>query len=143
MNSPSKHLRLAALALAGAASFSACTIVRVRQAGSPPQIRGSGLIDGFLGFGMPEIGDPLEIQFLQNDLSIGINLFNLLRVEIGGLGFALALGPVQVGLGTLFYEPEPVPYPPDTGPDDVQVEYVQIEEVGDDALEVDELDEDG
>ena len=138
MTSQSKRLRLTALALAGAALLPACTIVRVRQAGSAPQLRGSGLIDGFLGVGMPEIGDPLEIQFFENDLSIGINLFNLLRVEIGGLGFALALGPVQVGLGTLFYEPEPVPYPPDTGPDEVQVEYVQVEEVGDD-----ELDEDG
>jgi hypothetical protein len=128
MKSHSKHLWLVALALVGVSAFSSCTIVRVRQAGSPPQLRGDGLIDGFLGFGVPEIGDPLEIQFLETDLSVGINLFNLLRVEIGGLGFALSLGIVQFGIGTLFYEPEPVPYPIKTESDAVEVEYVQVEE---------------
>ena len=129
MTSHPKHLRLAALALAGAALCSACTVVRVRSAGSPPQFRTSGLIDGFLGFGMPEIGDPLEVQFLENGLSVGINFFNLLRVEVGGLGFALALGPVQVGLGTLFYEPEPVPYPTHYEPHEVAEDEVQGDEV--------------
>ena len=99
--------RLAPLALALVA-LSACTVVDVRDDEGRVGVRSDGLIDGFATVGWAK--DP---SFLRAELFDGrsdgalalIDLWYLARVEVGAAGASVGVGPFDVGVGTLFYEP--------------------------------------
>ena len=100
--------RVAALALPLVLA-PACTLVAIDSQTGPPGIRADGLIEGHVAFGIRD-----EHQFLHVDLFDGtssgaifeLRLWKLARLEVGLAGAALGLGPVDVALGCLFYEPE-------------------------------------
>jgi hypothetical protein len=87
----------------------ACTLVAIDSQSGPPGIRADGLIEGHVAFGIRD-----EHQLLHVDLFDGtscgaifeLRLWKLARIEIGLAGAALGLGPVDLALGCLFYEPE-------------------------------------
>ncbi|MDF1800216.1 MAG: hypothetical protein P1V81_13635 [Planctomycetota bacterium] len=101
--------------LAMALCASSCTVVAIDSTEHPDGLRMEGLVDGYLAFGMAESHGILEAHLLDghNDGAIAqIGISNLLGVEVGLLGAALTLGPIHLGLGTLFYGPTP-PYIPE------------------------------
>jgi hypothetical protein len=100
----------AALALSTLAlGTAACHVVHVGSEEGPPRIESKGLVDGHIA-----VGIPAEDHLLHADLfdgsspgSIGeITVWKLFRLEVGLAGASLGLGPLQLGLGVLFYSPE-------------------------------------
>lgn len=97
---------LAALSLALLAP--ACTLISVDQREGPPGVRAEGVVDGHAVFGWRS-----EHSFLRAELFDGtsggalfeLSLWKLLRLEAGLAGACLGLGPIDLGLGTLFFEP--------------------------------------
>jgi len=124
---------LARLVLPGLVlACSACTLVRVDSHGAPPSIQSHGLIDGHVA-----VGIPAEDQLLRASLFDGrspgavgeLVIWKLLRVEVGLAGAAIGIGPFDLALGVLAYEPrlpdyvehEPEPAD-DDGPSDGEPE---------------------
>lgn len=105
-----------ALALAGALSVSSCTIVDTHTTSDPSGVHMHGLVDGFATLGMAESRGLFRLGVLDgpNSGSIAsVNLSNLLALDVGLLGAAITIGPIHLGLGTLFYSPDPPPFPSD------------------------------
>ena len=100
-----RHLSLLALSLLA----SSCTVTSVGPEDAPPRVEASGLIEGHAAFGFRD-----EDRFLRLDVLDGrsdgalaeFTLWRLLRLEVGALGLGIGVGPFDVALGTLFYEPE-------------------------------------
>jgi len=113
------HPALFALALTTLAT--SCTIVEIDSGGSTDGLRADGLIDGYVALGMAETQNLFEAELLDGD-SPGalarISLANLLAVEVGAVGAALTVGPLHLGLGTLFYSPCPPNLPVEEGGDE-------------------------
>jgi len=95
--------------LALASLFSGCTITSVGAEDAPPRVEADGLLEGHAAFGFRD-----EDRFFVLDVLDGssdgavaeLTLWRLLRLEVGALGVALGIGPFDLALGTLFYEPE-------------------------------------
>lgn len=100
--------RILASALIAPLVLSACTLVTVNSESSPPHVKVRGLIDGHLAFGIRD-----EDQIIHADLFDGaspgaigaLSLWKLLRVEIGVVGAAVGVGPIDVALGVIAYNP--------------------------------------
>ena len=106
---------LPALALVGLAS--SCTIVQIDSSDHPDGLRVEGLVDGHLALGMTPYRNLFEAQLLDGDnpgALARVSLANLLAVEVGAVGAAVTIGPLHLGLGTLFYSP----YPPNIPAED-------------------------
>lgn len=106
-------MKLPILALALCAS--SCTVVAIDSSEHPDGLSIDGLVDGYVAFGMAESHGILEAHLLDghnNGAVAQIGISNLIGVEVGALGAALTLGPLHLGLGTLFYDPTP-PYIPE------------------------------
>jgi hypothetical protein len=76
---------------------------------APPRIESRGLIDGHAAVGMRDEDDFFRLRVLdgESDGSLGeVVLWKLFRLEVGALGLGVGLGPFDLALGTLFYEPE-------------------------------------
>ncbi len=85
-----------------------CTIVRGTSNGQPPQVRFNGVVDGYIGFGWPESDSLVRLDVLDGRSSGSVaylEIWRLLRLEIGVAGAAVGIGPFDFGIGTLFYEP--------------------------------------
>jgi hypothetical protein len=112
-----KPTLIAGLALAALPALSSCTIVRIDSSDHPNGFEAHGLIDGYLAFGMSD-EDGLFDATLFDGPNAGslasIRFANLLALDIGAVGAAFTLGPIHLGLGTLFYSP----YPPYFAPED-------------------------
>lgn len=109
MHHPSLPL---ALALAGASLLGSCTIVDSHTTSDPTAFHMHGLVDGYAAFGMAESRGLLRLGVLDgpnHGSIVNFNLANLFAIDAGIVGASLTLGPVHLGLGTLFYDPEP-PY---------------------------------
>ncbi|MEM7306441.1 MAG: hypothetical protein AAF682_07220 [Planctomycetota bacterium] len=86
-----------------------CTLISLESEDSPPGLEADGLIEGHLAFGIRD-----EDQFLRLDLFDGsspgavgeLTLWKLFRLELGLAGAAIGLGPIDLALGTLAYDPE-------------------------------------
>lgn len=92
-----------------AALLSACTITRMGGESGPPRVQATGLIEGHAAFGIREDDDFLRLRVLdgESDGALGeFVLWKLLRLEVGALGVGVGIGPFDLALGTLFYEPE-------------------------------------
>ncbi|MEQ1892212.1 MAG: hypothetical protein ABL998_06690 [Planctomycetota bacterium] len=86
-----------------------CTVTSVGAEDAPPRVEADGLIEGHAAFGFRD-----EDRFLRLDVLDGssdgavaeFTLWRLFRLELGALGLGVGIGPFDVALGTLFYEPE-------------------------------------
>ncbi|MFT4710235.1 MAG: hypothetical protein ACI9D0_000164 [Bacteroidia bacterium] len=93
-------------------ALSSCTVLDIEEDNSLPGLRVDGLLSGHAAFGMSDESGLFEARIFDGPSSGGIaslRISNLLGLEVGLLGAAFNLGPIHLGLGTLFYDPEP-PY---------------------------------
>jgi len=100
-----RHLPLLALV----PLVSACTITSVGSEDAPPRVEAEGLIEGHAALGWRDERRLLELELLDGSSHGAVaefKLWRLLRLEVGLLGIGLGVGPVDLALGTLFYEPE-------------------------------------
>lgn len=89
----------------------ACTLVRIgpEDDRGPSRLQADGLVDGYLAVGIPEEDDLLDLQLFSGRSSgslLELSVWKLLRVELGLAGASLGVGPLDLGLGVLAYEPE-------------------------------------
>lgn len=100
----------ARLALPLLALAPGCTVFSAHTAGDPPRIESHGLVDAHVALGFPAEKELLGAEVLDGRSQgalLRLNLFQLVRLEVGAVGAAVGLGPLDVGVGTLFYDPEP------------------------------------
>ncbi len=124
---PSRTL-LKLVFLASLPILSSCTLIRVRSHDHPPSLQASGLIEGHLAFGMNAETRIVDLDLFDGRSSGAIAelvVWKLFRLEVGIAGVAVGVGPVDVGLGVLAYEPRMPDYPSSREQD--------IEEMEDDA----------
>ena len=98
------------LALALCAATSSCTIVSVGPEDGPARLEAGGLIDGHVAVGIPEEDDLIDLELFDGSSDgsvVEFRLWKLLRLEAGLAGASVGVGPLDVGLGVLAYEPEP------------------------------------
>ena len=106
MNLPMPKPTFAILALC--AGLSSCTIIDTHTSSDPVGVHLDGIVDGYASFGLAESRGLFRLGVLDgpNDGSVvSVNLANLLAVDVGLVGAALTIGPLHLGLGTLFYSP--------------------------------------
>ena len=97
-----------ALAL-GLLLLSACRVLDVDTVGGPPRIESRGLIDSHLALGIPSESHLLHLDLFDgtSDGAVAeLTLWKLFHFELGLAGLSIGLGPVHLGVGVLFYEPE-------------------------------------
>jgi len=105
-------------------ALSACTIIRIDSSSDISGFEAQGLVNGYLALGMSDEEGLFEATLLDGPHEgslASIRVANLLALDVGLLGAAVTLGPLHLGLGTLFYEPLPPYFAPDDdadGPDD-------------------------
>jgi hypothetical protein len=96
------------VAVLGLPLLGACTVTRMGAEDGPPRVQCDGLIEGHAAWGLRAEEDFFRLQVLDGS-SPGalaeVVLWKLFRLEVGALGVSLGLGPVDLALGTLFYEP--------------------------------------
>jgi hypothetical protein len=101
--------RSLAAALLAAAFLPACTITSIGSEKGPPRVESEGLIEGHAAVGWRADDRFLRLQVLDgsSDGALAeLAVWKLLRLEVGALGVGIGLGPIDLGLGTLFYDPE-------------------------------------
>jgi hypothetical protein len=95
-----------ALALALAPS---CTLITLDSRSGPPGLSANGLVEGHAAFGIRDEDHVLHAELFDGSSpgAIGeIVLWRLARLEVGLLGIAIGLGPIDLALGALCYDPE-------------------------------------
>ncbi|MBM3984266.1 MAG: hypothetical protein FJ296_01020 [Planctomycetes bacterium] len=105
--------RLASLALLLALATPACVVIDVTADHEAGGLKSTGLIGGYATAGWPCDDSLMKLGLLdgRNDGAIFLlQVWKLLRVEVGLLGLAVGLGPLDAGVGILFYDPEPPAY---------------------------------
>ena len=98
-----------AAALLGAAALSGCTVTSVGAEDGPARIESDGLLEGHAAVGLREEDEFLRVRLLDGESggALGeIVLWKLFRLEVGALGLGVGIGPFDLALGTLFYDPE-------------------------------------
>lgn len=103
-------MRILPLPLVSLALFllPSCTILHVDSATGPPRVQVGGLIDGHLALGIRDEPHLLHASLFDGSSpgSIAeIVIWKLFRLEIGVAGVAVGVGPIDAGLGVLFYDP--------------------------------------
>lgn len=97
-----------------AAVLCACTVVQLDPRESPQGVRASGLIDGHLVFGWSAEDAPLRLQLFDgrgDGALVELAVWKLFRIEVGLAGASIGVGPIDMGLGVLLYEPALPPQP--------------------------------
>ena len=88
---------------------SGCTITSVGAEDAPPRVEADGLIEGHAAFGFRDEDRFLRLELLDGSSDGAVaefTLWRLFRLELGALGLGVGIGPFDVALGTLFYEPD-------------------------------------
>jgi hypothetical protein len=96
-------------AAVGAAFLSACTVTSMGAKDGPPRVESDGLIEGHAAVGFRSDDGILRLRVLEGDSDGALGelvLWKLFRLEVGALGLAVGIGPLDLALGTFFYEPE-------------------------------------
>lgn len=86
----------------------ACRVLDVQTDPNATGIRSDALIEGYATFGFADDPSIVRVDVLDGPSRGGIfyfELWYLLRVELGLAGFAVGVGPLDFGIGTLFYHP--------------------------------------
>ena len=107
------HARLAALALLLALLLPACIVMDVRANHDGHGFSSVGLIGGYATAGWPADDSILKIGLFEgrsDGTLLSVQVWKLVRVEIGLIGLSLGIGPLDAGIGTLFYDPRPPAY---------------------------------
>ena len=92
-----------------AAVLSGCTITSMGPESGPPRVESDGLLEGHAAFGWRAEDRFLRLRALDGDSEGAVfefALWKLFRLELGALGAGVGIGPFDLALGTLFYEPE-------------------------------------
>lgn len=92
-----------------AAFLSACTVTSVGAENGPPRVESDGLLEGHAAFGWRAEDRFLRLHALEGDSDGAVAelvLWKLFRLEVGALGLGIGVGPFDLALGTLFYEPD-------------------------------------
>lgn len=100
------HRRLAGLLLLSLAP-TACTVVNVRG-GPGAELHSNGLVEGFASAGWADDPALLRVDVLDGRSPGAIarlDLWYLARFELGMAGVSAGVGPLDFGIGTLFYDP--------------------------------------
>lgn len=103
-------IRLAAASALALPLFasSGCTVMDVHSSEQRAEVHSHGLIDGFASFGFAEDPSFFKVEVLdgrsEGALAL-VDLWYLARVEVGLAGASVGVGPFDIGIGTLFYEP--------------------------------------
>lgn len=106
-------LRLAPLALLLALLAPACIVIDVRADHEAGGFQSMALIDGYATAGWPADDSLLKLGLLDgrsDGTLLMLQVWKLLRFELGLVGFTLGVGPLDLGLGTLFFDPDPPAY---------------------------------
>ena len=110
---------------------SSCSLITVDSQDGPPGARAEGLVDGHAVFGWRAEDTLLRAELLDGTSDgalFELTVWKLLRVEVGLVGLCVGLGPIDLGLGTLFFDPT---VPPLMGEADEESETEDEEEDGD------------
>jgi len=86
-----------------------CTVARVETEEGPARLESNGLIDGHAAVGFRADDSLFDLELLDgtSDGALAeLSLWKLFRLEVGLLGLGVGIGPLDVGLGFGFYEPE-------------------------------------
>ncbi len=122
------------------ATFSACSLITVDAQDGPPGARAEGLVDGHAVFGWRAEETLLRAELLDGTSDgalFELTVWKLLRLEVGLVGLCVGLGPMDLGVGTLFFDPT---VPPLMGEDDAEEEDEDSEEEEEDDDSDDDLD---
>lgn len=93
----------------GTALLSACTVTSVGAKGHPPRVESNGLLEGHAAVGLRADDGVFRLRVLDGESQGAVGelvLWKLFRLEVGALGLGIGIGPFDLALGTLFYEPE-------------------------------------
>ncbi len=105
--------RLPALALLLTLLVPACVVIDVRADHDGHGFESAGFIEGHATAGWPADDSLLKIGLLDGHSDGAIFLlqvWKLFRVEVGLIGLSVGLGPLDAGVGILFYDAEPPAY---------------------------------
>ncbi len=120
---------------------SGCSIVRAGPDSGGRSVQISGLVDGFLAFGLSNEKRYVNVRVLGGSSSgalAEIVVWKIARLEIGAAGVSVGLLPFHVGLGALFYEPRlPHLRPFEPGEDDDFFEEAEPDAMGADTPDAD------
>jgi hypothetical protein len=104
------HLALAAVL--GSVLFTSCTLVDLRV--QPDRnVRNRALVTGFVSAGWPEDDSVLKLGLFKapnHGSLLYLQVWKLLRIDIGIVGLAVGVGPLDAGLGVLLHKPRPPRY---------------------------------
>jgi hypothetical protein len=92
----------------------ACTVLNVRT--GDDGLDNHAFVSGYLTAGWPEDADIVDLRLFKgvNDGALlYFNVWKLLRLEVGLVGAAVGIGPLDAGLGLLFYDVRPPKYSTD------------------------------
>jgi hypothetical protein len=91
-----------------------CTLVDIRTDAGRSGVKSDGFISGYATYGWSDQDSLLEVEVLGGRSPgsiLKIDLWKIAQVELGLLGASAGIGPLNAGLGILFYEPRP-PFEP-------------------------------
>ena len=100
-----------------------CIVIDVKPWGADrggAGVKGDGLITAHATAGWPAEESILRLGLFDGPhpgTLLHLTVWKLLRAEIGLLGASLGIGPLDAGIGILFYEPAPPPYTRDAKPE--------------------------
>jgi len=93
----------------GAALLTGCTVTSVGAKSGPTRVESDGLLEGHAAFGWRAEDRFFRLRALEGDSDGAVAelvLWKLFRLELGALGLGVGIGPFDLAIGALFYEPE-------------------------------------
>jgi len=108
MRTPLAPLAILGLALA----LDGCTLIDVRTA-PHGGVHSDAFISGYADAGWPASDSLLKVGLFDGPSRgsiVSLQIWKLLRFELGFVGLALGVGPLDAGVGVLLYEPRPPRY---------------------------------